>query len=216
MSTELTKSKLLALSRGSKWAVGIKLLRSELGKKRHSSERRFLLLNLAAFLYHNSFTKNRYGINKNNDLKEAIKICRDIIKDNKNLSSTNMLDLMNARFFLAQILAASGDVNAIKLAKDSFDMQKNSVSANRLANVYEMLGNKKMAEKYYLEHEKIAAKNREDMLYVYLSMYIYYIDSKSPEKAQRYLNMIEKNKSHLSYKQVKKILADYGMKRSQP
>lgn len=200
--------KLETLSRNSQWTKGIKLIQKKL-KTVNILEKDGLMLRFAFFLYHDSFYKKIYNINTDKNLRKSVDICRDIIRRNKK-NKNNIL--INARIFLAQILASNGKKEALKIALGTHKIYRNSLSANRLANVYEIFGNSKKAEKYYKEHEKLSLRDKENMLYVYLNMIFFYNKTDNYANVKKYTNLINRNKKNDSYKQIKKILEQHVLK----
>ena len=131
------------------------------------------------------------------------KILKGIIYPHK--TSSNEEVIFNAKIFLAQIYASMSKPEAVKIAKENFREKPMAISANRLADVYMRLGNKKLAESWYKKYENLALKEKVPSFLVSTDMAIFYKQIHKNELAQRYLKKALKSIPHS--KEGKSILS---------
>lgn len=194
-------------------AEGIKLIRNYLKSHKPTDE---ISLELAFFLYHEALIHIE---NKKSSIKqrkeaesmfnEAIKICINLIKKDKKIVKNTTI---NARIFLAQILAIMGEEEeAIRIAKENFKLNKNSIMANRLADVYNRSNLKKEALYWYKKSEKLS-KRKDDLAFSKLSLACFYLSLKNNNLVLRYkkdiLKLLPSIKDSLTQKIIEKQLSD--------
>ncbi|MEI6304655.1 MAG: hypothetical protein WCP09_01395 [Candidatus Taylorbacteria bacterium] len=196
MSINIIEDRLAILGRKGHWSIGVKIIEKRL-QENIGSEKDKLLLLLASFLYHDSFKNRQYDINSNEGLIRSVRICEEIIKKGKSLKDNISI---NANIFLAQILATAGEKRAITIARRTHRILASPLSSNRLANVYEILGNVELAKKYYAEHERLSLKNGDKMAYVYLNLAVFYKNIGDIETARIYLKKMKTLKKDKFYK----------------
>jgi len=206
MSIDVTlQRKLLVLGRNGRWSEGIPLLKRAL-RDSPPEDKQELSVNLAAFLYHNAFHRNALDIENDKDTKLAISICRKIISNHQ---VPHDKSLINARIFLAQILAAAYKNEAKKIARETFRIYGNALAANRLANVYEWLGNNKLAERYYIRYKELAKRDGPDLPYVYLDLASFYRNIGNHPKSLRYLRKARNSARSKSDLSLRKLLESF-------
>lgn len=140
---------------------GIRRLRQFVSLHGESNQ---VLLQLAFFLYHNAFeVLNDQADSKQKkeqavrDLAEATALCNRIIKEGADENET-----INARIYLAQIYAFEGlEKEAIALAKKTFQIMKNSVTANRLADIFCTLEKFNDAERWIEKYKELALSEKK-------------------------------------------------------
>ena len=154
-------------------------------------------LDLAFLLYHQAFKfynkKETTRIKQKSaekQINEAIKILNKIVySKRKNIGEKDML---NARIYLAQIYAVTKNKKAIELAKETFKKEPSSTTANRLANVYIILENVKLAEFWYKKYEKLSNKENSPKYHTFLDMAVFYRRIGKDKLAEKYLKKILK------------------------
>lgn len=169
-----------------------------------------LLVDKAGLLYHEAIkhfnTKNELPDKQKKYLKEAISICKKILKINRINEKTKL----NAGIFLAQIYACLKNKRAIDIAKNNFENGKNSITANRLADVYYRLGDKNKAEYWYKKYEKMAKKEKVLSKYVFLDMAVFYKKINKNYLANKYLKLLKNKISNMKEdKSLMKIAKNY-------
>ncbi len=202
MSIDSFNKKILSLGRNGRWAEGIPLIKREL-KKHDLGNRLELTVSLAAFLYHNAFQDGTFDIKSDANSKLAFKICRDIIDNNPHSKEKSII---NARIFLAQMLAAAHKKEAINIARTTYRICKDALTANRLANVYEILGKKTIAEKYYLIYEDLSKDDKQHLPYVYLDLANFYRNINDVKKLDKYIGKIKKTRFYLSNRSFRNLV----------
>lgn len=202
MSIDSFNKKILSLGRNGRWAEGIPLIKKEL-QKHNLGNKLELTVSLAAFLYHNAFQNGTFDIKSDANSKSALKICRDIIDNNPHSKEKSII---NARIFLAQMLAAAHEKEAINIARTTYRMCQDALTANRLANVYEILGKKMLAEKYYLIYEDLSKKDKQHLPYVYLNLANFYKNIDNVKRLDKYIGKIKKTRFYLSNRSFRNLV----------
>ena len=131
-------------------------------------------LKFAWFLYHVTLDDNK-GEKLRKNLVKAKEIYNIVLK---NKLTKNKLLIINARMCLAQIMAILGEKESIKIAKENFYSQKTTLMANRLADVYNRLGDKQKALWWFKKSENLAGNNRDSLLMAKMALANFYKNSK--------------------------------------
>ena len=208
MPAVVLNKKLDTLNMQGKRKESISLLRSHFKKHQVTDQ---LELRLAFFLYHHAL-EIYYGDGAKIDKEKAkqefdedIKICRKIIKDCKNKKLH-----LNASIYLAQIYACLGKKKAIEIARKNYLQEKSSVTANRLADVYERLGDNSKALSWYKKEEMLAKKEKPQSVYYILNLAMFYKRIGKNKLAEEYvrtgLKLLPKN---IQGRSMKRILLSY-------
>jgi tetratricopeptide (TPR) repeat protein len=117
----------------------------------------FLLYHIRLQDYSSKRGSKKYIVAKNNMIK-AKKILLKIISLRNGIVEKK--DLLNAKIALAQIYAITKNKKAVPLAISNYENSPSTVTANRLANVYLILGNVNKAKIWYKKYENLLIKNK--------------------------------------------------------
>lgn len=161
-------------------------------KNRELAKNKRLQLNMAFLLYHQAlkfYLKDNLSISVKKrtlgQLEEAIKICKEIIHSKHRAIDKKII--LSARIYLAQIYACMNNPEAIVMAKENFKQEPHAVTANRLADIYMRLGDKRSAGIWYKKYEKLAIKEKVPSYHTATDMAIFYNQIGKNELAQKYL-----------------------------
>lgn len=142
--------------------------------------------NLAWFQY--TKNKQRHKIAENN-LLEAMKIYKQILKLRPSLRSYSIT--VNSRTGLAQILGFLGERNkSIKMARNTYKIYPNALTANRLGAVYLEQSMKKEALFWYKKYEKLALKTDLPKYFIYSDMAAIYKKCGEMELFEKYHKLV--------------------------
>jgi len=165
LSEHTIRVSLLHLARNQQYRKGLRLIAKYSKKLPISSE---LLLNKAFFLYHNSakllygHSASRYRSKIDTGFHQATIICNKIIKSHSRKKNRYLL---NARLYLAQIYVMNKQyMQAIRIGQYTHKIFKTSMTAERLADIYQRARNLKHAIQYYREGVRLAKKPVEKLI----------------------------------------------------
>jgi len=123
--------------------------------KKHPYSKK-LKLKKAFLLYHIAIEPKKYNLNNDQENK-MINESIDIYK--KSINNKNKKDNLSSRMYLAQIYAILGNKDAVKIGLVNYKENSNTLTANRLMDIYYRLGDLENAKKYL---EIFIGKAREE------------------------------------------------------
>lgn len=158
-----TEIRLTELARKERYEEGLAIIDDFLNKYGVVNEilvqKAFFLYHYAAYLKYNHIQNHKKKALIKQNFKQAINICKLIIKKLHNIDNRNLL---NVRIYLAQIYAMTSRVKEAKnIARQTFKYHPSDLTAERVADVYLRLNDLPGAVSWYKTAIKLAKKTDE-------------------------------------------------------